>query len=223
MEMATAGNVYFDHKKPWVLIKDPASREELLTALGLCLYALKMLSLVASPVIPEAAEKLLGMLGLKSHKTLLEEAADLTLEDIHPQAPTILFNKVEDAMIEEELALLKEPATHHKPLKELINFDDFQKIDLRVGQILTAENVPKSKKLLLLTVDLGFEKRTIVSGIALHYEDPKELIGKKVIVVANLKPAKLMGIESQGMILAAGDESLELPEVKAQLSGSVVC
>ena len=87
---------------------------------------------------------------------------------------------------------------------------------------MSAESVPKSKKLLLLTVDLGFEKRQIVSGIALHYENPSDLIGKKVVIVANLKPAKLMGIESQGMILACGEETLELLELKNQLAGSIV-
>jgi methionyl-tRNA synthetase len=222
MEMATAGNIYFDHKKPWVMVKDLSQKEPLLTTLGLCLYALKMLSLVSLPIIPEAAGRLQAMLGIESYSTLLEEATVLDSEQMSPtKTPTILFHKVEDAVIEEELALLKEPPAH-RPLKEQIAFDDFQKVDLRVATILSAESVPKSKKLLLLTVDLGFEKRQIVSGIALHYENPSDLIGKKVVIVANLKPAKLMGIESQGMILACGEETLELLELKNQLAGSIV-
>ena len=113
-------------------------------------------------------------------------------------------------------------AATYQPLKSTIAYDDFDKIDLRVAQILEAVKVPKSKKLLKLLVDLGFEKRTIVSGIALSYE-PEQLIGKKVLVVANLAPATLMGIESQGMILAATLESkLELPEIQHLSPGSSV-
>lgn len=229
MELASLANGYFDHQKPWVLIKEEGKRGELITLFALSLYCLKMLTLVAYPLIPIAAEKLWEMLGIKyplKGARLLEELKTLNPEEMNPGKPVILFNKVEDQMIEEELAALKpetSPIKEHEPLKVAIEFADFQKIDLRVAEILTAEAVPKSKKLLLLTVDLGFEKRTIVSGIALRYQNPKELIGKKVIIVANLKPAKLMGIESQGMILAShrGD-CLELPEVEAMEVGSVV-
>ena len=107
-------------------------------------------------------------------------------------------------------------------LKSSITFDEVEKLDLRIAEILEAVKVPKSKKLLKLLVDLGFEKRTVVSGIALNYE-PEQLIGKKVILVANLAPATIMGIESQGMILAASFESgLELPSVQSLPPGSSV-
>jgi methionyl-tRNA synthetase len=109
-----------------------------------------------------------------------------------------------------------------QPLKPSIVFDEFAKIDLRVAQVLEATKVPKSKKLLKLLIDLGFEKRTIVSGIALTYE-PEQLIGRKVVIVANLAPATIMGIESQGMILAAhNDTLLELPQIQNLAPGSVV-
>ena len=108
------------------------------------------------------------------------------------------------------------------PVKPAISFDQFEKLDFRIAQVVEAERVPKSKKLLKLLIDLGFEKRTIVSGIALSYE-PDQLIGKKVIVVANLTPATIMGIESQGMILAAHfDTLLELPQIQNLPPGSTV-
>ena len=112
--------------------------------------------------------------------------------------------------------------TTYKPLKASIAFDDFEKLDFRVAQVVEAVKVPKSKKLLKLLVDLGFEKRTIVSGIALSYE-PEQLIGRKVIIVANLAPATIMGIESQGMVLAASlESSLELPQIQNLGPGAVV-
>ena len=108
------------------------------------------------------------------------------------------------------------------PLKPPIPFDQFEKLDCRVAQVLEAIKVPKSKKLLKLLVDLGFEKRTIVSGIALSYA-PEALVGKKVIIVANLIPATIMGIESQGMILAAHtDAELELPHIQHLPPGSII-
>ena len=107
-------------------------------------------------------------------------------------------------------------------LKPLVDIDDFRKLDLRVGLILAAEPVPKSKKLLKLQVDLGFEKRTIVAGISQHYS-PDEIVGKQVVVVANLKPATLMGVQSQGMVLAGTlDASLELVGIQKMAPGSVV-
>ena len=142
--------------------------------------------------------------------------------------PDILFRKVEDEEIEEQIAKLgakskKAPmTTQTATLNQPSPSTDFDKLDLRVGQVLEAAPVPKSKKLLKLLVDLGSEKRTIVSGIALTYE-PEQLIGKKFIVVANLAPATLMGIESQGMILAAhSGAELELPEIQRLAPGSLV-
>lgn len=211
MELAQAGNIYFDLKTPW-------KGENTDTTLSLCLECIKNLALASLPILPSSARKIWAMLGLQEPK-LWDEALKLTLTEGAPlPKPAILFQKVEDEVIEKQMETLqqmhkeayevKEPP--YQPLKEKISIEDFFKLDLRTGTILEAEHVPKSKKLLKLLVDIGLEKRTIVSGISLHYK-PEELIGKKVVVVANLAPAKLMGIESQGMILAASiDSRLEL-------------
>ncbi len=230
MEIATAGNIYFDSKKPWVLSKDPSTHEQMQTVIGCCIECLKILALVSSPIIPASAQKLWELIGFdtqlekQSWSQIMEEPIKAGAKLPQPEP---LFKKVEDEVILKEEALLKEslkaPESAYDPLKDQITFDDFQKLDLRVGQILSAESVPKSKRLLKLTVDLGFEKRTIVSGIASYYEDPEVLIGKKVIVVANLKPAKLMGVESQGMILAASDgKALELVHLESANPGDPV-
>lgn len=130
-------------------------------------------------------------------------------------------------MIEDEVAKLETPpeenARSYEPLKPQVTFDDVMNLDLRVGQILSAERIPKSKKLLKLSVDIGFEKRTIVAGIGAHVEDPDTLIGKKIVIVANLKPASLMGIESQGMLLAASVEGApELLSLKDAQPGDCI-
>ena len=145
--------------------------------------------------------------------------------------PEILLRKVEDEEIEEQVTKLGKKEDAQKAMaaeanlpavKAPIQFDQIDKLDLRIAQIIEAAKIPKSKKLLKLLVDLGFEKRTVVSGIALSY-DPEQLVGKKVILVANLAPATIMGIESQGMILAASfDSGLELPMIQALPPGSSV-
>lgn len=227
MELAQVANTYFDAEKPWKLSKDPDLKPRLNTVMALCLECIQRLALIASPLIPTSAQKIWELLGFTSQ---LEKASweqivktPLPVGQIFLTS-TPLFCKVEDATIEEEIAKLgsmSAPSSSYPPLKESIAFEDFEKLDLRTAKILQAEPVPKSKKLLKIKVDLGFEKRTIVSGIAAHYQ-PEELVGKTVLVVANLKPAKLMGIESQGMILAASlDQDLELPTSKA-LPGSTV-
>jgi len=144
---------------------------------------------------------------------------------------TLKIEEVKKTMIQEnpptnelELALLKEVKENLEvpPLKEMIEYNDFQKLDLRVATIIAADVVPKSKKLLKLQVDLGFEKRQIISGISQYYK-PEDLIGKKVVVVANLKPAVLMGIESHGMLLAAHlEDQLEIVKITTLPNGSVV-
>jgi methionyl-tRNA synthetase len=145
--------------------------------------------------------------------------------------PEILFQRVEDAIIEQEIQKLQEMSkvakkkeqSHVIPsLKEQIAIDDVRKLDLRVGLVLKAERVPKSKKLIHLQVDIGLEKRTIVAGIGESYQ-PEELIGRKVAVVANLKPATLMGITSQGMLLACSlDGKFELLNIKELPPGTPI-
>lgn len=233
MELAQAGNGFFDAHKPWVLAKDPARKEELDTVIALCMECIKNLALVAAPIVPESAQKIWHMLGYsgeiakgnwkKIHQTPLPCGQKLN-------EPVILFRKVEDVEIEEQIAKLGKivqkvhmtQTSNYPALKTPISFEEFSKLDLRIVQVLEATKVPKSKKLLQLHVDLGFEKRTIVSGIGQFYE-PEQLIGKKLVIVANLAPATIMGIESQGMVLAASlENSLELPQVQNLAPGSVV-
>lgn len=226
MELASLGNVYFDGKKPW---KSP-SPEAMQTTVAACIECLKALALASSPIIPESAQKLWAMIGFKT-ELATQNWSKIMHESIPAgvQLPTPepLFKKVEDEVIlkEEETlkASLPQPQSDYLPLKEEISIDQFAQVDLRVGLVLAVEPVPKSKKLLKFLIDLGFEKRTILSGISLYYPDPQVLIGKKVVVVANLKPAKLMGIESQGMILSAlSGEQLEVLELKSVKPGDEV-
>lgn len=235
MELSHLGNVFFDGKKPWTLAKDPSRREEMENVIALCIECIKNLALVASPIIPESAQKIWEFLGFTSN--LAQESWEKIYSMTVPvgqklKEPIPLFQKMEDEEVEEQINKLKllptkqevkmEQTVNFEALKQMISFDEFGKIDIRVAQVLDAVKVPKSKKLLKLTVDLGFEKRTIVSGIALQYQ-PEQLIGKKVLVLANLQPATLMGIESQGMILAAGmGPDLELPLIQQLPAGSVV-
>jgi methionyl-tRNA synthetase len=235
MELAQLGNVYFDAKKPWQQVKDRFRREELENVLSLSLECIKNLALVASPIIPASAQMIWSMLGCQGElaKDSWEKISQTPLPEGQSLGePVILFRKIENEEIEEQIALLgkkmvktPEPISSipYDPLKPFISYEQFQPLDLRVAQILEASPVPKSKKLLKLQLDLGFEKRTVVSGIALSYK-PEDLIGRKVVFLANLTPATIMGIESQGMVLAAGHgQLLELPHIQDLPAGSVVC
>ena len=194
MELAACGNSYFDAKKPW-----KAEKGDMEATIRCCLEALRALAIISYPIIPETAQKVWSLLGYSEPLTSWEEPP---LPSLLP-SPEVLFKKVEDEMIQEEIDKFAKQHVSH------ISFDDVQKLDLRVGQILDARPIPKSKKLLKLIVDVGTEQRTIVAGIA-ESCDPETLHGQKVVIVANLKPAKLMGVESQGMLLAAsGDHGLE--------------
>lgn len=237
MELAQLGNVYFDNKKPWQEAKKEETRDSMLTTIACCLECIKSLALISSPIIPETAQKVWQLLG---NQTELEKAdwkqvqkTPLPIGQPLPE-PKILFHKIEEEQIEKELAKLHSMVNTEKttnlpskpteipPLKTTVEIGDVQKLDLRIGVITKAERVPKSKKLLQLEVDIGLEKRTIAAGISLHY-DPEALIGKKVVVVANLKPAKLMGIESQGMLLAGSlDSTLELVTASSLGPGATV-
>ena len=221
MDLSSWGNTYLQENAPWSLFKanptDPRLAEIMFTSLQVS----AILSVMAEPFIPFTAKRINTMLGntqipTASLKLFLNESK------IHPflpsehqlGAPEVLFPKIIDrkdasrlTIIENQKAKLsaimeEEKESTYPPLKPNITYDDFAKLDLRTGVILEASVVPKADKLLVLNVDLGFEKRTIVSGIALHFS-PDSLVGKKVVVVANLEPRKLRGIESQGMLLLA--------------------
>lgn len=210
-------NKYVDVTMPWALAKDETKAPLLDAVLYHLCEGMRFVSLMAEPVIPIASEKIWNQLGLTDFKDAAYKdlvwggIADGTHINKGPQ----LFPRIEIEKDEEAPAPKKaEKKQPKKEEKEAISIDDFFKTDLRVAEILTAEKVEKSKKLIKMTVSLGDgETRTVVSGISEYYQ-PEELIGKHVIFVSNLKPAKLMGIESQGMILAASkDGSLKVPFV----------
>lgn len=216
-------NKYIDVTAPWLLAKDEAKAPVLDAVLYHLCEGLRITALMAEPVIPIAAEKIWNQLGLSDFKSaLLDDAVWGGLPDgIQTKKGDPIFPRIEVEEAKEEKAApaVKEEKKEEKkeaaPEEALpqISIDDFFKTDLRVAEILTAENVKKSKKLIKMTVSLGSEERTVVSGIAQYYK-PENLVGKHVIFVANLKPAKLMGIESQGMVLAASkDGELVVPFV----------
>jgi len=185
-----------------------------------------MVSVALYPVMPESMNKLRKMMGL-SELSVWEEIdlkSNYNLNKIEP-----LFFKLEDSVIEEEVKKLKQNAKLNSakinqiPIKELISYDDFAKIDIRVATILSAEKVPKTDKLLHLKVDIGNEERELVAGIAEHYK-PEDLLGKQALMLVNLEPRTIRGIKSQGMILAIeseGNLTLAVPE-KYSPPGSVV-
>lgn len=234
MELATLGNTYFDAKKPWIAAKDPKLRGELGTTLACSLRILNVLALVSAPIIPETAEKLWKLLGYEKLLSTYhwQDVLEQGLPKTHTlKTPEVLFQKVEDEVIAAEIEALKKraelsapkPQKEIPPFKQLLDFEYFQQLDLRVGQILSVEPVPKSKKLLKLEVDFGIEKRTIVSGIAKGFPDTSVLIGKKATFVVNLKPVKLMGVESQGMLLVNGEApQMELLELSNGFPGETV-
>ena len=212
MNVARAANKYFNDSEPWKTFKsDPAQCG---TSLNISLNIVRTLAVIFSPVVPFSSVKIWKMLNQAG--TVDEEhwsrAGDSQLTEGHILGQSeILFTKIEDTTIEQELGTLnvsleqksdgKTTSPAYSPLKSPITYDDFAKIDLRTAKIIQAEAVPKSKKLLKLQIDLGFEKRQIVAGIA-EKITPEQLIGRTIIVVANLAPAKLMGVESNGMLLA---------------------
>lgn len=232
MELAQAGNVYFDAKKPWSAAKQPETRGSMETTIACCMECLKALAVISAPIIPDTAQKVWNQLGFQTKLRDWEQTINAHFKVGHNLGePKILFQKIEDAQIAEEIAKLTSQSKPEKqevkemtyvPLKPAIDIDDFRKIDLRVGKVTSAVAVPKSKKLLKLEVDLGFEKRKVISGISQHYS-PDEIVGKNIVLVANLKPATLMGVESHGMILAgSGPEILEVVSVEDLPPGSEV-
>ncbi|HEV8586757.1 MAG TPA: methionine--tRNA ligase, partial [Methylomirabilota bacterium] len=193
-EFVAVVNRYVDASAPWELKKDPAKSARLDAVLYTLAESLRGLGIVLAPFLPDAAAKIRAGLGQAGEPTLADAVWGRLAPGTRVAKIAGLFPRVED----------KKPAAAAPAAGDgaaRISIDEFQKVDLRVAQVLAAEAVPKSKKLLKLRVSLGAEERTILAGIAEHYA-PADLVGKKVVVVANLQPAKLMGIESQGMVLA---------------------
>jgi len=205
MNLARLGNKYLAELEPWKLIKTDEKRVE--TIMNIALQITANLSIVLQPFLPATAEKLTQFLNFKTTDWTQAGKPDVLVAGSMTNPPTIIFQKIEDSLVEAEVAKLQ--STHaeesnFEPQKPTVEFEDFTKLDIRLGTILEAEKVEKADKLLKLVVDTGIDKRTIVSGIAAHYK-PEEIIGKTVQVLLNLAPRKIRGIESQGMILMAED------------------
>ena len=229
MNLARLGNKYLAETEPWKLYKTDPERVE--TILHIALQITANLSLILEPFLPATAAKLRSYLQVELTdwdgigSSVILRAGDVV------KTPDILFPKIEDAFVETEVEALKasqeipaEVEAAFPPQKSNVTFDDFSKLDIRLGTILEAERLPKADKLLKLVVDTGIDKRTIVSGIAEHYS-PEEIIGKTVSVLLNLEPRKIRGVESQGMILMAensdGKLSFMSPEKGFEAGGEI--
>jgi methionyl-tRNA synthetase len=207
MDLARLGNKYLAETEPWKVIKENPARVE--TIMNIALQIAANLAILSEPFLPFTAEKLRNQLGLNETTWAETGGADLLPVGTLIGESSLLFEKIEDDTIEKQVKKLQDSKrmnelenTKVPALKETIQYDDFAKMDIRIGTILEAEKLPKSDKLLKFLVDDGFEKRTILSGIAKHFS-PEEMIGKQVTFLANLAPRKMMGIESNGMILMA--------------------
>ena len=251
MDLARSGNKYMQEKEPWIKAKQTgsdgkvteAAQAEIDNCLHICLQLCANLAVLINPFLPNTSKKMLHMMKVVEKMLDWENAGSLKLLSVgySLRAPELLFRKIEDAEVQYQIEKLKkgmESSKRQQNVKETstdnnqpdpnvkseIVYDDFGKLDLRIGTITAAEKVEKADKLLRLQVDLGFETRTIVSGIAQHFS-PEILVNKQVIVVANLAPRKMRGIESQGMILTAeqpdGTLILVNPDA-ATVNGSVV-
>jgi methionyl-tRNA synthetase len=245
IDLARKGNKYMQDKEPWIVAKQlgdngqptPEAQKLIDNCLHLCLQLTANLAVFVNPFLPFAAKKMCYMMKVVDKMLEWENAGSANLLSVgySLREPQLLFRKIEDAEVAEQVEKLKLKSQHIKMENEKsqtavsvtstevqpptadssekvfseINFDDFSKIALKVGTIVSAEKVAKADKLLKLEVDMGNEVRTIVSGIALHFL-PEQIIGQQVVVVANLAPRKMKGIESNGMILMAEDKSGKL-------------
>ena len=215
MNLARAANKYFNDSEPWKTAKSAPVR--CATTLNICLQVVRSLAILFEPVVPETARRIWSTLNLDGTPCAAgwESAAQRPLETGHIlNKAEILVTKIEDEQINGIIKALNEPAPSEPPkppveVKPLITIDDFKKVELKLARVVAAEPVPKSNKLLKIQVEIGAEKRQVVAGIAQHLK-PEDLVGKMVVVVTNLQPAKLMGQESNGMLLAATDSTGKL-------------
>ena len=209
MNLARAANKYFNDSEPWKTAKSDTARCG--TTLNICIQTVRSLAILFAPVIPSMSGAIWKMLNCDGpmEQVHWSSAAQLLLDDDHTlNKPEILVTKIEDKQIEGMVKSLsgdQQPAPAAGGEKQTITIDEFKKIDLRLAKVVSAERVPKSEKLLKLIVEIGGSARQILAGIAKQYE-PEKLVGRYVVVVANLQPAKLMGQESNGMLLAANDD-----------------
>ena len=243
IDLARKGNKYMQEKEPWIVAKQTDenglptkdAQQKIDNTMHCCLQLSANLTILINPFLPYTAKKMCYMMKVVDKMLDWENAGKMNLLSIgySLRAPELLFRKIEDAEVQEQLEKLKikskkimeaslqpnSPVSTEKEVvvKPEIQFDDFAKIDLKTGTIIAAQKVEKADKLLQLEVDLGSEKRTIVSGIALHHQ-PESIIGQKVVVVTNLAPRKMRGIESNGMILMAEDNDGKLVFVNSDIS-----
>ena len=218
MNLARIGNRYITECEPWKVWKENPKRCE--TILNICLQLVANLAIAFEPFLPFSSKKLREMLNMETFEWENLGHTDLIKPGHQLNEPSLLFEKIEDDVIQKQLDKLEEAKkinadANYKalPIKENVDFETFEKLDIRVGLIKDCQKVKKSKKLLQFTLDDGSgQDRTICSGIAAFYENPEELIGKRVLFVANFVPRQMMGIESQGMILSAvdSDDSLSV-------------
>ena len=229
MNLARLGNKYLADTEPWKVIKEDEQRVQTILNIGLQIAA--NLAILAEPFLPHSSSKLKTMLNLDKN-SWNDAGNENILADAHQLGTaSLLFDKIEDDVIELQLQKLEASKKENEmqnsvaeAAKENISFDDFSKMDIRVGTILEAEKVAKTKKLLKLKIDTGIDVRTVVSGIAEYYE-PENIIGQQVSILVNLAPRDIKGITSQGMILMAenADGSLAfVSPTKAIMNGGSV-
>ncbi|MEO5648333.1 MAG: methionine--tRNA ligase subunit beta, partial [Ginsengibacter sp.] len=245
IDLARKGNKFMQDKQPWIVARDTndagqptlEAQKQIDNCIHICLQLCANLAVFINPFLPFTAQKMCHMMKVFDKMLDWENGGKLKLlsTGYSLRAPELLFRKIEDAEVAAQIAKLNkglaeavssqqsalssQQSAENKPeiskIKPEIVFDDFAKIDLKVGTILSAAKVEKADKLLKLEIDLGFEKRIILSGIAQHFS-PEEITGKQVVVVANLAPRKMRGIESNGMILMAEDKEGKLHFVKPE-------
>ena len=210
MKLARAGNKYLADTEPWKLIKTHPERVE--TIMNIAIQITANLSIIFEPFMPHKAKDIASMISIELPNWGKAGNDDLIKAGHRINKPQILFSKIEDVQIDEQISKLnkatKKPSKF-SPMKNEITFDEFMKMDIRVGTIKAAEKVEKADKLLKLTIDTGIDIRTVVSGIAEHYS-PKDIIGQKVSILINLATRKIRGVESKGMILMAENSQGEL-------------
>ena len=235
IDLSRKGNQYMQKKEPWIKARltiddspeSKAAQKSIDNSLHICLQLCANLTVLINPFLPNTAKKMLHMMKVVDKMLDWKNAGTIKLLSVgySLREPELLFRKIEDTEIAEQIeklkaGLIKEPITNsptsalvtkketNMPKAEIV-YEDFAKLELKAGKVTACEKVAKADKLLKLEIDLGTEKRTIVSGIAQHYT-PEEMVGKQVIVVTNLAPRKMKGIESQGMILTAEDSDGKL-------------
>ena len=208
-ELVDTTNQYIVKTGPWNLAKTDEGKEQLKTVMYNCAESLRVLGILLNPFMPQSTESMMKQLGVE---TPIQEQGMSSINDwggLKPgsqmQKAKQLFPRIEDKQAAKILTELSSPKEEKKDNGNQITIDEFMKVELRTGKVLEADKVKKSKKLIQLKVDIGTETRQVLAGISESYE-PEDLVGRTVIIVANLKPAKLMGIESQGMVLAAGND-----------------